>query len=275
VVAHAAKTDDCRSMTTSRKPNSIGASKTIYAAAPQGPEIILRNGPEGRWGVMSTVLPRRCAAGKMGRRIRRGGAMKLYYSPGACSLAPHIVLEELGLAAEKIPVDLKNKTYAGGNYLQVNPKGAVPALQADNGELLTENAVILQYLADQKPDAGLLPAWGTFERYRALELLNFIATEVHKGFGPLWDASAPDAAKTKAKELLAKRFGYLEERLRGKQFLLGDKLMVPDAYLFVTLGWTRFHKLDMANFPELMKYAERVQQRPAVAAAMRAEGLLK
>src|SRR5437588_469915 len=132
--------------------------------------------------------------------------MKLYFTPGACSMAPHILAEEAGLKYQAVKVDLANKTFGNGNdYRKVNPKGAVPALELDNGEVLTENAVILQYLAEQKPEAGLVPKAGSFERWRTLETLNFLATEVHKGFGPLWSDQMPEQAKNIAKENLAKK----------------------------------------------------------------------
>lgn len=202
--------------------------------------------------------------------------MKLYYTPGACSMAPHIVAEEAGLRYEAVLVDLKNKTLPNGDdFRKVNPKGAVPALGLDDGEVLTENAVILQYLADRKPESGLLPKPGaTMERYRALEMLNYLATEVHKGFGPLWSDAMPEAAKSVAMENLARKWEFLAPRVKDG-FLLGPKFSALDAYLFTLLGWTQYHKLDLSKWPALLGYAERVKGRPAVQTTLRAEGLLK
>lgn len=205
--------------------------------------------------------------------------MKLYFSPGACSLASHIILNEAGLSFEKEKVDLGNKS---PEFQRANPKGYVPVLQTERGETLTENAVILQYLADQKPETSLIPANGTWERYRALETLNFIATELHKGFGPLWALDRLVANKEGAEQLrastvanLSRRFNLLNERLQNQPFLLGDRFTVCDAYLFTVLGWSRFHNIDMTPWPALMGYMERIQSRPAVRATMIAEGLMK
>jgi glutathione S-transferase len=200
--------------------------------------------------------------------------MKLYYATGACSLAPHIALEEIGLRYEAVPVDLKAKTVRGGDYRKINPKGAVPALELDSGEILTENAVVLQYIADQRPEAGLLPKGG-LERYRALEWLNFIATELHKGFGPLWNPKSPDESKHLAREMLAAKFDYVASRLGTQDYLMGTSVTLPDFYLTVMLGWTRMHQIDLSRWPALTAYAERMRSRPAVTRAMQAEGLLR
>ncbi|MFO1415146.1 MAG: glutathione transferase GstA [Burkholderiales bacterium] len=201
--------------------------------------------------------------------------MKLYYAPGACSLAAHIACEEGGLACEYAKVDLRAKKLAdGGDYLAVNPKGSVPALVLDSGGVLTENAVVLQYLADQAPGRALAPAPGTFDRYRLAEWLNYIATEIHKGWGPLWNPQNPDAVKEAARKALAARFDYVGKRLASTPFLMGDTFTVADAYLFVTLNWAGLLKFDLAPWPMLQSWHATIAQRPAVQRAMRAEGLL-
>jgi glutathione S-transferase len=202
--------------------------------------------------------------------------MKLYYAPGACSLAPHIVALEAGLRLDLEKVDLAGgKTASGAIFASINPKGYVPALALDNGEVLTEVSALVQYLADQAPQAGLVPAAGTSERYRLLEWLGFISTEIHKGFGPLWNPRTPDASKDIAKTNLAKRFAYLDERLAQKPFLMGERFTVADAYLFTVTNWTNFHGIDLAPYPNLKAFMERVGARPKVREALDAEGLLK
>ncbi len=198
--------------------------------------------------------------------------MKLFYSQGACSLAPHIVLQEAGLKYELEPVNLKSKHYRGGDYNQVNPKGSVPAIETDDGKILTETAVIMQYISDLKPEAGLLPMPGTIERYRGLEWLSYLATEVHKGFGPLWHPKMPQEAKDLAWETLGRKFVFLSERLEGG-FLMGSKFSAPDAYLFTLLNWVPMLKKDLAAWPQLQDFVKRVSERPAVKAAMSAEGI--
>jgi len=201
--------------------------------------------------------------------------MKLFYTPGACSLAPHIVLQELGIKFDTEQVDLKTKkTKSGGDFTKVNPKGSVPTLQLDNGEILTEGAVIMQYLADQKPDAHLIPKVGSFDRYRCQEWLNYIATELHKGFAPLWNDKTPEETRTLAKERLAKGFDYLSEKLKNKGFLMSD-YTVADAYLFTILSWAPIVKIDLAKWPTLLGYVEKVKSRPGTMTALKAEGLLK
>lgn len=202
--------------------------------------------------------------------------MKLYYAPGACSLAPHIVAREAGLDIALDRVDLgSRKTADGGDYLAVNPKGYVPALQLDNSEVLTEAAALVQYLADRKPEANLAPAAGTMERYRLVEWLTFISTELHKGFGPLWNPKAAEDTKQAAKDKLASRFAFLEEQLAGRDFLTGSRFSVADAYAFTILNWTGMHGIDLAAYPKLRAFMDRVAARPKVQEALRAEGLLK
>jgi len=201
--------------------------------------------------------------------------MKLYYAPAACSQAPHIVAREAGLAIELANVRFPDKvTDEGEKLTDVNPKGAVPTLRLDDGEVLTENAVILQYLADRAPDSELaLPASG-IERYRLLEWLNFIATELHKGFGPLWNPATPDAFKEATREALGKKFDYLQAEIGAGPYILGDRFSILDAYAFAVLNWTKVHAIDIARWPGLAAYLERVAARPAVQETLRAEGLL-
>lgn len=202
--------------------------------------------------------------------------MKLYFSPGACSLSPHIVLREAGLAHTLEKVSLASKTTASGtDFRTINPKGYVPALQLDNGEVLTEGPAIVQYLADLVPAKGLAPAAGSFERYRLAEWLNFISTELHKSFSPLFQPDTPAETKQAARARLEARFGFVAERLAGKDYLLGNQFSVADAYLFTVLGWTAHVKLDLAPWPVLQAYQQRVAARPAVREAMTAEGLIK
>ena len=202
--------------------------------------------------------------------------MKLYYAPGACSLAPHIVAREAGLRLDLEKVDLRaGKTEGGGAFADINPKGYVPALSLDSGEVLTEVSALVQYLGDQALQAGLVPAAGTIERYRLLEWLGFIATEIHKGFGPLWNPQTPEATKTAARNNLAKRFTYIDQRLARGPYLTGERFTVADAYLFTVANWTNFHGIDLKPYPNLKAYMERVGARPNVRDALAAEGLLK
>ena len=200
--------------------------------------------------------------------------MKLYYSPGACSLAPHIILREAGLPFDLVQVDLQaKKTKDGGDFTKVNPKGQVPTLQLDDGQVLTENAVIDQYLADQKPDSGLLAQSG-LERFRGLEWLVFVSTELHKTFSPLFRPTTPDEYKTITRENIAKKFDYVEQRLAdGRQYLMGDRFTAPDAYLFTVLRWAKAIKIDMSPWPKLDAYRDRVAARPQVQETLKAEGL--
>ncbi len=195
--------------------------------------------------------------------------MKLYYAPGACSLASHIALRELGLPFEAVAVSLARKTTrAGADYHAINPKGYVPALELDDGGgVLTEGPAILQYLADLNPAAGLAPANGTLERYRLQEWLGFINSEIHKLFGPLFDRSAPEPAKAAARAAIARRFDYVEAACRGREYLLGDRFTVADAYLYTVLSWTGKVGIELTTWPALAAYHARIRERPAVRAA--------
>ncbi|HZF15507.1 MAG TPA: glutathione transferase GstA [Steroidobacteraceae bacterium] len=202
--------------------------------------------------------------------------MKLYYLTGACSLASHICLHESGLAFEVASVDRKNrKTSDGLDYDQVNSKGYVPSLRLDSGELLTENVAVLQYIADRVPATKLAPAAGTMERYRLIEWLAFINSEMHKSFSPLFNAMAPEDARTFSKANLLRRTDWLEREFGSRAHLLGDAFTVADAYLFTVLGWFGLRGIDLAKWPALKGYHERVAARPHVQAAMKAEGLIK
>jgi glutathione S-transferase len=201
--------------------------------------------------------------------------MKLYYSAGACSLAPHIVLQESGVKFAAEAVDLKTHQVSGSDFYKVNPKGSVPTLELDNGQILTEGAVIMQYIADQKPESGLMPKAGTMERYRAQEWLNYIATEIHKGFSPLWSDKTPETMKVIVKENLFKKFDFLNKRLTDSQFLTGSQFSAADAYLFTILNWTNFLKIDISKWSAFTAVMKRVTERPAVQTVLKAEGLLK
>jgi glutathione S-transferase len=202
--------------------------------------------------------------------------MKLYYAPGACSLSPHIVARELGIPVELKKVNTKDKTVEdGGDYRKVNARGYVPALELDDGQVLTEGPAIVQYLADRKPEAGLAPKNGTFERYRLQEWLNFLTSEIHKQFSPLFRPNTPEEYKTILKENLAARFDWLDRELAGRDYLMGKQFSVADAYAFVLLGWTRPLKIDLARWPNLVAFQQRVGARPRVQEALQAEGLLK
>jgi glutathione S-transferase len=202
--------------------------------------------------------------------------MKLFYAPGACSLSPHIVASELGIPVELVRVDLTTKTIATeGDYWAINPKGYVPAIQLDDGDVLTEGPAIVQYLADLKPEAKLAPKCGTSERYRVQEMLAYINSEIHKTFSPLFDDATPDVVKAERREHLRTRYRLLDERLAGRDYLFGEQFTVADAYLFTVTNWARGVKVDLSDFANLLAFKKRVQARPAVQAAMRAEGLLK
>lgn len=200
--------------------------------------------------------------------------MKLFIKPGACSLSPHIVLRESGLDFSVTRVDLASKrTEHGEDYLTINPKGQVPALLLDDGTLLTEGVVINQYLADQVADRELLPAFGSLARYHALEWLNYIATELHKGFSPLFNPATPEDFKLVVRSQLEKKFAYVDASLEGKNWLLGARFSIADAYLFTVLRWAYGLGLDMSNLPHIDIFMQRMKDRPAVAAALQAEGL--
>lgn len=202
--------------------------------------------------------------------------MKLYYSPGACSLSPHIVLREAELPFELERVDLKTKlTETGADYRTVNAKGYVPALALDDGNILTEGPAIVQYIADLVPGKMLAPAAGTIERYRLMEWLNFISTELHKGFSPLFNPKAPDDWKALVRELIGQRLDGVAAHLASRPYLMGETFTVPDAYLFTVLGWGKWVDIDLARWPVLKTYTARIADRPAVHAALVAEKLLK
>ena len=201
--------------------------------------------------------------------------MKLYYSPGACSLSPHIALHESGLAHEAIAAPTKtHKLPDGSDYYQVNPLGYVPYLVLDDGTALREGPAIVQYIADQVPDKKLAPPNGTMARYQLQSWLNFIGTELHKGFSPLFNPAMPDEAKALSKERLLGRLKWLEGELAGKTYLMGDDFTVADGYLFVVTNWAKPMGIDLSPYPNLVAYRGRVAARPAVQAAMKHEGLL-
>lgn len=200
--------------------------------------------------------------------------MKLYYAPGACSLSPHIAAREAGIDIELEKVDFATrKTENEEDFNHVNPKGYVPALRLDNGEVLTECQVIVQYIADQVPDKQLIPKKGSLERYRTEEWLSFIASEIHKTFGPLFRKDLPDEERKLVMEKIAKRFTYVNEYLEGKQFLMGEAFTVADGYLFTILTWTKPAGIDLAAYPNIAGYMERIRVRPAVQTALKEEGL--
>lgn len=201
--------------------------------------------------------------------------MKLYYFPGACSLSPHIVACEAGLALQLEKVDFATgRTETGVEFSSVNPKGSVPALMLDNGEVLTEGPVIAQYLADQKPESGLAPAHGTLERYRLLEMLGFINSELHKTYGALFRPDTPEATRQDARKSLLQNYAVPESRLAAADWLIGDRFTVADAYLFTVTNWAAHVALDFSGFPALARFQQRVARRPAVQVALKEEGLL-
>lgn len=202
--------------------------------------------------------------------------MKLYYSPGACSLSPHIVLREAGLEFTLEKVDTKTKKMAsGGDFWTINPNGYVPALQLDDGTILTEGPAIVQYLADRAPGARLAPPNGSIERYQLQSMLNFITSELHKQFSPLFDPAASDEVKKAQIARIGKRLDFVEKRLAGKNFLFGDQFTVADAYLATIVNWAGYVKLDLSPWPNVMAYRKRVFERPSAQAALKAEGLVK
>jgi len=202
--------------------------------------------------------------------------MKLYYSPGACSLSPHITLREAGLPFDLVQASPRTKKLAdGGDFLAVNPKGQVPVLELDNGQRLTEGPVIVQYLADQAPATGLAPAAGTWERYRVQEWPNFTTSELHKTFSPLFNPATPEDAKPMFKARIADRLAWVDGRLAGKSYLMGDTFTVADAYLFTVTNWTKPVEIDISGLANLGAFMGRVAARPAVQEALKAEGLVK
>lgn len=201
--------------------------------------------------------------------------MKLYYSPGACSLSPHIVLREAGLPFELVLASTKTKKLAdGSDYNLVNPKSQVPALELNDGQRLTEGPVIVQYIADQAPTSGLAPAAGSMARYRVMEWLNFITSELHKTFSPLFNPATPADAKPMFSARVLDRLTWVDTQLEGKTYLTGDTFTVADAYLFVVTNWTKFVGIDISGLKNLGAFMGRVAARPAVQAALKAEGLL-
>jgi glutathione S-transferase len=202
--------------------------------------------------------------------------MKLYYSQGACSLSPHITFREAGLPVTIVKASTKTHQLDDGtDYYTLNPKGYVPLLELDNGEFLTEGPAIVQYLADQNPGSGLAPPAGTMMRYRLMEWLNFITTELHKQFSPMFQPNTPAEFKEILKDKIAKRFDWLAGELKGKDYLMGTQFTVADAYLYTILRWTHFVGIDLAKWPVIEAYKMRVESRPKVREALLAEGLVK
>jgi glutathione S-transferase len=202
--------------------------------------------------------------------------LKLYYSPGACSLSPHIVLRESGLKFDPVLASTKTHKLADGtDYYTINPKGYVPLLELDDGQRLSEGPAIVQYIADQVPAKKLAPAAGTMARYRLQEWLNFTSSELHKSFSPLFNKDFPDAGKEINKKKLGERLAWVDGELKGKQYLMGDAFTVADAYLFTVAGWGQYVGVETKHLPNLTAYMARVAARPAVQEAMKAEGLLK
>lgn len=200
--------------------------------------------------------------------------MKLYYSPGACSLASHIALVEAGVPFTADRIDMRTRQTSDGRaFTDVNPNGYVPALELDSGEILTEGQAILQYIADQKPGSHLAPPVGTMPRYRLLEWLSYVSSELHKNFGPLLRPVGPEEFLTATRDKLKLRLNHVAAHLASRQYLVGDHFTVADAYLYTILTWTRIAGMDLAAWPVLAAYRERIQQRPAVQAARAAEGL--
>jgi glutathione S-transferase len=201
--------------------------------------------------------------------------MKLYSSTGTCSLASNIALHEAGIQFELAKVDKRTKKVDGVDFMEINPKGYVPALRLDDGQLLTENVAVLQYIADQNPAAKLAPPAGTIERYRLMEWLSFINSEVHKSFSPLFSPEATEDMKQFARNNIAKRLNYLQGALGTRKYLMGDQFTVADAYLFVVLGWGTHVGVDIGQWPTIKAYWERVRARPHVIEALTADGLVK
>lgn len=202
--------------------------------------------------------------------------MKLYYAPGTCSLAPHIILRETNTPFELVKTDIRaKKTEDGRNFLDINPNGYVPVLELDDGTRLTEGAAIMQFIADRADATSIAPPNGTLERYKMQSWLNFISTELHKGFSPLFNPNMPENGKAVARENLLKRIKFVDEHLAKNEFLMGNSYTVPDAYAFAVLSWTRPLKIDISEFKNVTNYLAKIAERPAVKAAMKAEGLIK
>lgn len=202
--------------------------------------------------------------------------MKLYYSPGACSLSPHIVSREVGIPVDLVKVDTKtHKTEDGRDFYTINPRGYVPVLELDDGTVLREGPALVQFLADKVPASGLAPAAGTMDRVHLQEWLTYIGTEIHKTFAWLFNPAAPEEAKKIARDRLATRFAEVDQHLASRKFLLGDNFTVADAYLFTVVNWSNFMKIDLQPYPNLSAFMARVVARPKVQEALKAEGLLK
>jgi glutathione S-transferase len=202
--------------------------------------------------------------------------MKLYYSPGACSLSPHIVAHELGIKLDLEKVDVRTKqTEHGADFFAINPKGYVPTLRLDNNEVLTEGPAIVQYLADLKPELQLAPINGTLARYRLQEILGYINSELHKTYSPLFNPATTAETRKEREDYLRKRYALIEQTLSKQPYLLGEQFSVADAYLFTVTSWSNFLKLDLSEFPNLLAFQKRVAARPAVQAALKGEGLVK
>ncbi|HEX6723057.1 MAG TPA: glutathione transferase GstA [Burkholderiaceae bacterium] len=202
--------------------------------------------------------------------------MKLYYSPGACSLSPHIVLKELGLPFEAVLASTKTHKLADGtDYYTINPKGYVPLLELDDGQRLAEGPAIVQYLADKVPAKGLIAPAGSMQRYRQIEWLTFVSTELHKQYSPLFNAAMPEEAKALFRDKLRGRYVWLNQQLEGRDYLMGESFTVPDAYLYTVSNWAPRVNVDVSDLPNVQAYIARIAARPAVQAAMKAEGLLK
>jgi glutathione S-transferase len=200
--------------------------------------------------------------------------MKLYFSPGACSLSPHIALREAGLPFDLVQVSLSTKKAKdGSDFKAKNPKGYVPTLELDGGEILTEGPAIVQYVADQKPESNLAPPNGSMQRYHLQEWLNFISTELHKQFSPLFSAKTPDEVKAAQRERLGGRFDYLTERLGDRPWLMGETFTVADGYLYTVLRWAALTGIDLAKWPALVAFQQRAEARASVKAALEAEGI--
>jgi glutathione S-transferase len=207
--------------------------------------------------------------------------MKLYFATGACSLAPHIALHEARLDYTLEKVDLRTKQYSGGDYRKINPKGSVPAVELENGEILTEAVAILQYIGDQKPDTGLVPKAGTWERYRELEWLNYVSTEIHKGtFGVLFAAGhlltsseGLEQLRTAMKSAIQSKAAWLNEKLEGKDYLMGPTFTAADTYLYTCLRWSKLFEIQLAEYVNLERYMKRVDARPSVQTALKEQGL--
>lgn len=208
--------------------------------------------------------------------------MKLYFAPAACSLAPHIVMNELGINFETSRVSYKDKTCSDGDFTKINPKGYVPALKLDNNEVLTEAVVILKYLADQKPESNLVPKAGSMELYRCMEWMNYVTTEVHKSYTQLFNITkispnleTQNEIKTYFKNDLYKKFDFINEKLAKNEFICGSQFTIADAYLFTVLSWNKYQDIDYSRWSNIGSYMTRIYARPSVQKAMAAEGLLK